>query len=121
MIDKADLTTFFNTEIVNTGRLAAIGNFGLKPVRYLFKGETITVERPKAILSVKPTFAPSYTERTYLKAAFACLALIPGLILALIKLFSYLFKDVRSCHQEVAAVKEDARSDETHTSVDCCL
>lgn len=112
---------FFNTEIQNQGCLAAIGNFGLTPVRYLFNGQKVatpTAGEYQCGYKSKVHHVASFhmngaenrsktspiltsSSRNWLKAAGATILLIPGLMLSIAKLFSYLFQDIRQEHQHV--------------------
>ncbi len=106
-----DLKVFFNTEIVNAGHLSQVGNFGLTPVRYLFKGETIEIKlsSPPGTeyqIDAMPSFRRSKIQFAWdpphtnmLKTIAAVVLLIPGLFLAIFKLTDYLFADTRRDHR----------------------
>lgn len=104
---------FFKTRAVHRQGIAAwIGDWGLTPVRYLFNGRDIAVlsrdevhhvasfhvkgKENRASTSHDMLWSePKSTGRTVLAIVF----LIPGLVLSLFKLISYLFADVKQRRQ----------------------
>jgi hypothetical protein len=107
----SDLKVFLKTKVEDSGILSYIGNKGLAPVRYLFKGQTYQIKKDEIerILSFKKyEIKPYFTrfnfvtsEKTMLKTVAAVVLLIPGLLLSLFKLAAYIFSDVREKHQLV--------------------
>lgn len=91
-----DLKVFFNSEVLHSGTMSAIGDFGLTPVRYLCDGKTIEIG---ACLRIDVEQSFSKKDTTWLKTATAVTLLIPGLILAFAKLVSYFFADTRDGHK----------------------
>lgn len=106
------IATFLNTKVENTGVLSDLGNFGLTPVRYLFGGQTMRYSPATGSVSI-PLFHPegaqnqlrsagSYfvsSETGMIKTALAIICLVPGIFLAIFKMLSYIFPDVRRSHR----------------------
>lgn len=119
----SDLSIFLNTEIKNSGLLSSIGNKGLAPVRYFFGGKTFQINpifqtNPHPNLDGGLYCVSSFTgysgenkefcgdlvssEKRWYKTALAVIALIPGLLISLLKLADYLLdEDVRKNHKLV--------------------
>jgi hypothetical protein len=100
---------FFTTEVQDTGRLARIGNFGLAPVRNLLGGNTVILEKTEVhhVASFhnkgkgykSKTNDKLHSSNTGLgKTILSIVLIVPGLFLALVKIPSYLFGDVREAH-----------------------
>jgi hypothetical protein len=107
MVDKADLHTFFNTTIPNSGCLSQIGDFGLAPFRYLFGGLRVEIDRDdnnKKEIAKQPTLSDPKEVTTKLKTALAVLfliAVIPTLLAVICKLFSYRSAETQENHRLV--------------------
>ncbi len=112
----SNLAVFFNTKVEGSGIFAGIGDLGLAPFRYLFNGKTIRVELRDTDQTIEIHHVASFhklgsnnssqTARELrssptgmIKTVSAVVALIPGLVLALSKVFAYLFSDVRAKHR----------------------
>lgn len=96
-----DLNVFFNTKVRHSGALSAIGNFGLTPVRYLCYGKTfqmITVPGTNELAVSRIQVCP---KNNFFRTITAVVLLVPGLILAIAKLASYIFANTRKDHQRV--------------------
>lgn len=103
---------FFNTRLTNyQGKAAWIGDWGLTPVRYLFNGRDVCIINPEEVHHVvsfhtkgkenrSSTSYFMYSEaKNMQKTLLALVCLIPGLVLSIIKLISYLFTEIREKHQ----------------------
>jgi hypothetical protein len=92
-----DVSLFLNTQIKYTGALAAIGDWGLTPVRYIFRGRDVYIltsfaedpERKRIYTSHSPSFDAD--ERSWPRFIGLALCLIPGLVLSVFKLMAYCF------------------------------
>ncbi len=111
---------FLNTRIEDSGILQRVGNLGLTPVRYLSKGRDVRIEIDRhndvtSIHHVKSYHRNGYrhssrtaagftsSSKSHLKTVAAIVLLIPGLLLSVCKLLSYVFAASRRDH---ALVKE---------------
>ena len=108
---------FLNTQVRNAGVLSWIGDFGLTPFRYLFRGKTIEVEtnadrsivRIHHVLSFHAKGAEHHSKSGTLQSSpvgmirtvLAVFTLIPGFLLSSLKVVAYLFSDVRKTHKTV--------------------
>lgn len=103
-----NLLIFLNTQVNNSGTLAWVGNIGLTPFRYLFNGKTFHIDSQDSgktfeIYWWKKTYRENWNKDRHLlvkmmETALAITVLVPGLLLASFKVFSYLFLDVRKKH-----------------------
>lgn len=109
-----NLCLFFNAKVENSGVLAGIGDLGLAPFRYLFNGKTIRVEHHANqtieihhVASFHKLGCKNVSRSTHelkssptgmIKTVCAVVFLIPGLVVAVSKIFAYLFSDVREKH-----------------------
>ena len=104
---------FFNTEIQDSGFLSAIGDFGLTPVRYLFNGNTVLIEKDDSTTEVhhvesfhhkEPHFSKSTMTLTssstgMLTCIGMIVGLVPGFFLCIFKVFAYFSADMREDHR----------------------
>jgi hypothetical protein len=104
---------FFNTRLMNyQGITAWIGDWGLTPVRYLFNGRDVAILSPDEMHHVASFHAKGKENRSSTsyfmmwseaksmqKTLLAIVCLIPGLVLSIFKLISYLFTEIREKHQ----------------------
>jgi len=107
------LSTFFNTEIQDSGFLSAIGDFGLTPVRYLFNGNTVLIKNKNSTTQVhhvesfyhknhhfsKSTVQLESSSTNMLKCIGMIIGLVPGFFLCILKVFAYFSADMREDHR----------------------
>lgn len=110
----SNLCVFFNTKVEDSGILAGTGDLGLAPFRYLFNGKTIRIHTREDqqieihhvasfhklgranVSCIVPNLESSRTS--FFRTVGAIALLIPGLFLAVAKVFAYLFSEVREKH-----------------------
>jgi len=103
---------FFNTEIEDSGTLAAIGDWGLTPVRYLFNGNKVLIEKDNSTIEVHHVESYYYknnysrsnrglksSNTDMLKCVGMIVCLIPGFFLSIFKAFAYVSADIRENHR----------------------
>ena len=104
MIGLKDAYIFLSTEIENAGALSYIGNLGLAPMRYLCGGKTISLQTPEQKITIhsvasfhesgrfnasKSLYRLKSSQTHMIKAILSVFAVVPGLLLALVKLVDY--------------------------------
>lgn len=111
-----DAKIFLNTKIENSGLLSAIGNIGLAPVRYLFKGHTIQEVTEQKLVTAWPFKADNCSVKM-LKTVASIVLLIPGLLLSLFKAAAYLYSDVKDKHALVKKHMTQTNQSPSHERV----
>ena len=110
--NMSHIGVFLNTEIKDSVPLAALGDWGLTPVRYLFNGNTVEIEsNSKAIVHHVESFHHKNNHRSCSKRdlkssktdMLICIGmivcLIPGFFLSIFKAFAYFSADMREDHR----------------------
>jgi hypothetical protein len=111
-----DAKIFLNTKIEDSGLLSAMGNIGLAPVRYLFKGRTIQEVTEQKLVTTWPFKADNCCVEM-LKTVASVVLLIPGLLLSLFKVAAYLYSDVKDKHALVKKHMTQINQSPSHESV----
>ena len=116
MVGMRDVCIFFNTRVENAGTLSQIGDLGLAPMRYLCGGKTIHLETAGQTVTIhsvasfhhrgdwntsKKLYQLKSSSTHMIKAVLSVITVVPGLLLAVVKLIDYMVAETRKNHRLV--------------------